>query len=167
MGIEDAQRRLAAHAQEQVQVEPPAEPVAVVPEPAEPEPPPPTLKALLAFTNGVCEPTVLGLKELGLLEDVGDALVYTFADPPKSKAVPPGFTKLRLTKVIKGRHKRQMLVHGEPDETGTVIPLQHVLLSWVAALSDKPMAIIDELSGDDCDALMSVAQWIKHDRGNV
>jgi hypothetical protein len=165
MGMQDAQRRLAAHAQE---TEP--QPVEAPVEPAEAEEPeqPLTVKQLLEITNGRVEPTVLGLKELGVLHDEGDSLVYTFAEPPKaSAAVPPGMLVLRLTKVIKGRHKRKMLVHGEPNDEGALIPLQHVLLSWVSALSDKPMALIDELSGTDCDALMSCAQWIKHDLGNV
>lgn len=166
MGIEDAKRRLAAHAEDESADAPIVEETGDVAETGD-DPEPLTVKQLLRFTRGTCEPTIIGLKRLGVLKDEGDALVYTLVEPPKPSAhVPPGMTKLRLTKVVKGRHRRQMLAHGETNNEGVLIPIRHVLYSWVSALSEKPMNLLDELAMVDCDALMSVAQYIEDLAGN-
>lgn len=166
MGIEEAQKRLAAHGQEAPDALPEPDLDDDLPDDVEVPEKPPTVRDLLRMTNSRSAATVIGLKSMGVLVDHGDHMLYTLAEPPTGRGVPPGLKIFRLTKVIKGRHRRQMLAHGEPDEDGRLIPLRHVLLSWVSALSNQPMSIIDELGKDDCDALMCVAQWIETAPGN-
>lgn len=161
MGIEDAQRRLAAHVTEPEDDEPEDD---LEPEP-EPEEKPEalvlTVVDVLNMTGGICEPTVLGLKNIGALVDDGETMVYTLHRPLKL----PATEKIRLVRTITGLQKKRMMVIGEPSDGG-VIPLNHVLMTWVAALSDKSMADLDKVSSVDLDALCSIAQWIERDQGN-
>lgn len=160
MAMDDAQRRLAAYAQEEKleQTEPDE------PEPEAEEPDEPLFKTVadvLRVTGGLCEPTVLGLKQIGALVDDGEWMCYTLHKPLKF----PATTKVRLVRDIKGKHKFKMMSPGEWTG-GKPIPLNQVFLSWVAAFADMSDSVVAELSSVDCDALMSVAQWIEADQGN-
>lgn len=166
MGIEDVERRLAAHA-----VVPEERDQADTAEDEEPsEPAFQNVAELLKVTRGVSEPTVIGLKRIGALVDDGETFVYTLHKPLK---VPAGTTKVRIAKDITARHKRQMFTFGEhrgptseDPEGNDLVPYQAVLLSWVGALTGLRSSVIDNLSYYDADALMSIVQWIEGDQGN-